>query len=64
MALLKAGGQRLQDECTKKAPVKTGDVAVTGPGQIPCKHIVHTVIPSYNGKASEKVGSMYMCFKY
>ena len=55
IALLKAGGQQLQAECTEKAPVNTGDVAVTGPGALPCKYIFHTVIPNYNGKGAEKV---------
>ena len=55
LALLKAGGQQLQMECTKKAPISTGDVAVTGPGAISCRYIFHTVIPSYNGKGAEKV---------
>ena len=58
IALLKAGGKSLQDDCTKKGPIKTGDVAVTGPGQIPCKHIFHTVMPTYDGKTSEKVTSI------
>lgn len=55
IALLKAGGQQLQAECSKRAPVKTGDVAVTGPGALQCRHVFHTVIPGYNGKAAEKV---------
>ena len=54
-ALLKAGGPSLQDECNKKAPVKTGGMAVTSAGSIPCKYIFHIVIPSYDGAASEKV---------
>jgi O-acetyl-ADP-ribose deacetylase (regulator of RNase III) len=53
--LLNAAGQSLQDECTKKAPVKIGNVVITGPGKLPCKYVLHTVIPSYDGKASEKV---------
>ena len=43
-ALLNAAGQSLQDECTKKAPVKTstGSVAITGPGKLPCKYVFHS----------------------
>lgn len=56
-ALLNAGGQQLQSECKAKAPLRVGEVAVTGPGKIPCKYIVHTVVTSYDGPGgkAEKV---------
>ena len=44
IALLKAGGQQLQAECTNKAPINTGDVAVTSPGALPCRYVFHTII--------------------
>ena len=67
MSFLKAGGQDLQDECTayvrKNGAVPYGDVVVTRPGAIPCSRIFHTVGPVYNGKASEKVMTLYIvCF--
>ena len=52
-ALLKAGGKSLQQECTKVAPINVGDVATTGPGNISCHHIFHTVMPSYKKHPSE-----------
>lgn len=48
MALLQAGGQSLQQECTQKAPIKVGEVAVTGSGNLPCQLCVSysvTIIP-------------------
>ena len=45
--LLQAGGSSLQQECYKKAPINVGDVAVTGPGNLPCRYVFHTVMPSY-----------------
>ena len=56
-ALLKVGGQQLQTECTAKAPLRVGEVAVTRPGKIPCKYIVHTVVANYDGPGgkAEKV---------
>ena len=58
-ALLKAAGKALKVECAKKAPVNVGDVAVTGAGNMKCKHIMHVVLPSYDGSGglsqSEKV---------
>ena len=41
-ALAKGAGPALQAECTKKAPIAAGEIAVTGPGNIRrCKCIVH-----------------------
>lgn len=57
-ALLKAGGQDLQTQCTAKAPLSVGEVAVTGAGKIKnCQHVIHTVVPSFDqpGGNAEKV---------
>ena len=56
-ALLKAAGDSLKDECEKKKPVAVGGVAVTGAGNLKCKRIIHTVLPSYDGPhgTAEKV---------
>ena len=48
-ALAKAAGPALQAECTKKAPIAAGEIAVTGPGKIlRCKCIVHINCPGYD----------------
>ena len=67
-ALLRAGGRSLQNECTQKAPVHTGCVVVTGPGNLPCRHVLHTVIPGFKpGGQAEKVyfrlryHNLYIC---
>ena len=66
-SILRAGGPVLQDECNQyissNGKPQIGGVVVTGPGNIPCKHIIHTVGAKYNKSAvmtSVKVGS-YMC---
>ena len=53
IALLKAAGKSLQQECKKAAPIKVGDVAFTSSGNIPCHYIFHTVMPSYKKHSSE-----------
>ena len=53
-ALLKAGGPTLQQECSQKAPIRVGDVADTGPGNLPCQFVFHTALPSYK-RSGEKV---------
>ena len=46
-AIVKSGGKQIQDESdehvAKNGPVKTGGIAVTGPGLLPCKVIIHAV---------------------
>ena len=61
-SLLKAGGQRLQDECTahvqRHGNVKGWSFATTGPGNLKCKHVIHTVGSNHDGAggSAEKVG--------
>ena len=51
-SILKAGGQAIQDECTEyistNGNVEAGEIVVTGPGNIPCKFIIHTAAARYN----------------
>lgn len=54
-ALLTAGGKSLQQECNDIAPIAVGDVAVTGPGKLPCQYVLHTVLPSYKEHSAMKV---------
>ena len=53
-ALSKAAGPALQAECTKKAPISAGDIAVTEGGRLQCRHVIHVVASSYQ-KQAEKV---------
>ena len=46
-ALSKAAGPALQAECTKKAPISAGDIAVTGSGKLQCRHVIHVVASKY-----------------
>ncbi len=55
-ALLQAGGADLQRECTAKAPIQTGEVVATKPGNIQCHSILHAVVPTFDkagGKAQK-----------
>ena len=51
--LLKAGGQSLQQECDEVSPITVDDVAITGPGNLPCQYVLHTVMPSHKKRSSE-----------
>ena len=54
-ALSKAAGPTLQAECTKKAPISAGDIAVTGGGNLQCRYVFHTVAASQYDQQAEKV---------
>ena len=56
-ALSKAAGPALQAECTKKAPISVGDIAMTGGGRLQCRYVFHTVAAQYHHreKQTEKV---------
>ena len=55
--LAKAAGPQLQQECSQKAPIAQGDVAVTGAGgSLQCQKIFHIALPNYSkGGYAEKV---------
>ena len=60
-SLLNVAGQTLQDECTahvqQHGNVKEWSFATTGPGNLKCKHVIHTVAAGYDGAggSAEKV---------
>jgi len=45
----RAGGEQVQKESHKKAPIDTGSATFTGAGKLPYKYIIHTVGPVYRG---------------
>ena len=65
-SLLKAGGRRLQDECTRIAQQRRGgeishwDIATTGGGHLSCRNVVHTVGANYRKGSSEKVSNFIL----
>ena len=53
-ALSKAAGPTLQAECTNKAPISVGEIAVTGGGRLQSRYVFHVVASQYDHQA-EKV---------
>lgn len=44
-AILKKGGDEIQQDCYKKAPVNVGEAAITTGGKLKAKYVIHTVGP-------------------
>ncbi|XP_063788866.1 protein mono-ADP-ribosyltransferase PARP14-like [Pseudophryne corroboree] len=56
LAILKAAGPKLQDDCDrivrKKGPLPTGDAVITDAGNLPCKQVIHAVGPRWTQSTS------------
>jgi len=39
--LKQAGGEALEEEATRLGPIEVGSAAVSTPGRLPCKHLIH-----------------------
>ena len=48
------GGPDIQKESTEKAPVKTGSAVYTSAGELPFKHVIHTVGPIWKGGVQDE----------
>lgn len=53
-AIRKKGGQSIQDECDKKAPIPIGEAVITGAGNLKAKHVIHAAVMEIGGKATEE----------
>ncbi len=66
-AIHAAGGPSILAECqahvAANGPCETGDAVVTGAGDLPARHVIHTVGPVWSqhepGRADELLGSCY-----
>jgi O-acetyl-ADP-ribose deacetylase (regulator of RNase III) len=61
-AIHRAGGPAILAECEKLGGCATGDAKITTGGNLPAKHVIHTVGPVWHGGGSgerEKLASCY-----
>lgn len=57
-ALKNAAGASLQQECTKRGPVREGDIAVinqTGPWGLKCHAVIFAICSQWNGGKGKEV---------
>jgi O-acetyl-ADP-ribose deacetylase (regulator of RNase III) len=51
-AIRNRGGPAIQDECTAHGPVRVGEAAITGAGQLRARFVIHAASMSLGGRTS------------
>ncbi len=51
-AILRKGGESIQEECLRHGPIKVGEAAITGAGNLPAKYVIHAASMALGGRAT------------
>lgn len=57
-AIVRAGGQSIQEESNRIGHVPTGNAAVTGAGRLPSRYVIHAVGPIWNNYTPQEADSL------
>ena len=53
-AIRKRGGPAIQHECDTHGPVKVGEAALTGAGELPARYVIHAASMSLGGRTTAR----------
>src|SRR5437868_4018166 len=53
-AIRRAGGPAIQDECDAHGPVRVGEAAITGAGDLKARHVLHAASMALGGQTTRE----------
>jgi O-acetyl-ADP-ribose deacetylase len=66
-AIHRAGGPAILDDCRRiraaQGPLPAGEAVVTTAGRLPCRRVIHTVGPVWQGGASGEPETLARCYR-